>query len=120
MFGMPFTHAGMEWIAGISRYPEPELAGWMIAIWGILYFGVILFLAWLPMSKREGQNTVQIVAIGVQGFIAFAAFNPEYDDKRVLALLVPALISVAIWGTFWLMRYQEKQRAMEIPQDGFP
>ncbi len=118
LFGMPFTGTLMRHASGVIDYEsEPPLNAGALIISGVIYFGVVFAVGWLPLGKKEGQKTVQIIAIGVQLFTAIGAFGGSYEGGEIAALMPPLLISGFIALVFWFVRYQDRQRQLENPQN---
>ncbi len=103
----------MRWTAGLEL--APDLKSTYIMFWAFMYFGIVLFLGWLPMhNKREGQATVQTIVIGVQAFCALIALGDDYDGRRVEALMFPVLYSLIVVGVFWYMRKVDRERQNDV------
>ncbi|WP_314149660.1 MFS transporter [uncultured Leifsonia sp.] len=94
-------------VAQSLRSPWRSALGWQVtAFMGLQSVGFYVFITWLPSIEtasgisREAAGLHQLFlnGFGIVGSIACSFLIPRFRDQRLLAVLAPSLIVVAVLG----------------------
>lgn len=103
VFGIPLTHSGMRYAAGLDVNGELRLG--FVLIWFVLYFGIAILLVWLAIIDGRGhEKALGIVLVGLQLLMLYTAFSEEFDGRMIPAVTVPVLFIAIYVGFIQVLR----------------